>query len=133
MDLENKITDIFKVKDVDSKPRDTNSDLELKKIEQQLNLHLKNKQGLKFNKVSIVNDKSYNEEKFSEVINKEFANKIANKKWKSLPIFLKWQLLQAFFETNQITDKSYIDDIRSKLMKNILEVEYEGQKVIKII
>lgn len=133
MDLENKITDIFKAKDVDSKPRDTNSVLELKKIEQQLNLHLKNKQGLKFNKVSIVNDKSYNEEKFSEIINKEFANKIANKKWKGLPIFLKWQLLQAFFETNQITDKFYIDDIRSKLMKNSLEVEYEDQKVVKII
>lgn len=133
MDLENKITDIFKVKDVEDKPRDTNSILELKKIEQQLNLHLKNKQGLKFNKVTINHDKSYNEEKFSEIINKELATKVANKKWKGLPMFMKWQLLKTFFETNQITDQSYIDNVRSKLMKNSLEVEYEEQKVLKII
>lgn len=133
MDLENKITDIFKAKDVEDKPRDTNSVLELKKIEQQLNVHLKNKQGLKFNKVNIAHDKSYNEEKFSEIINQEFENKIANKKWKGLPMFMKWQLLQAFFETNKITDKIYIDDIKLKLMKNKLEVEYEEKKVVKII
>ena len=133
MDLENKISDIFKAKDVQDKPRDTNSILELKKIEQQLNLHLKNKQGLKFNKVSVVHDKSYNEEKFSEVINQELANKVANKKWKGLPMFMKWQLLQTFFETNEITDKSYIDSVKTKLLKNVLEVEYEGKKVIKII
>lgn len=133
MDLENKIADIFKAKDVEPKPRDTNSALELKKIEQQLNLHLKNKQGLKFNKISIVHDKTYNEEKFSEIINQEFQNKIANKKWKGLPMFLKWQLLQTFFETNKITDKTYIEDIRLKLMKNKLDVEYEGQTVMKII
>lgn len=133
MDLENKITDIFKAKDVEPKPRDTNSVLELKKIEQQLNLHLKNKQGLKFNKISIAYDKSYNEEKFSEIINEELKNKVANKKWKGLPMFMKWRLLQTFFENNEITDKTYIDNVKSKLMKNSLEVEYEQQKVLKII
>ena len=133
MELQEKIADLFKAKDVQQAPCNNNSEIELKKIEQQLNQHLKSKQGLKFKRVTIGHDKFYDETKFSEVIDEELKNKTFNKKWKSLPMFMKWQLLQVFFKDNNIIDTQYIATIRTQLMKNILQVEYENSRVIKII
>jgi hypothetical protein len=129
MDLNEKIQDLFITKDAPNKPRDTNSALELKSIEHKMNLHLKNKQGLKYQKVNFTHDKFYDEGKFSEVIDDEIKSKTANKKWKGLPMFLKWQYLTAYFTDQNITDQNYISNIKKLLMSNKLDVEYEDQKV----
>ena len=133
MELDKKISEIFIAKDVENKPKDTNSQMELKKIEQQLNLHLKDKQGLKFKKVSLIYDKSYDAEKFGHVIDKELEEKTCNKKWKGLPMFMKWKLIELYLEKNNIIDKIYINMIRSKLSQNILEVKYEDKEVLSIV
>ncbi len=133
MNLEKSIKDLFQVKDLKDKPKDTNSLIELKKIEQQLNKHLKSKQGLKYNKISVSANINFDENSFSKVIENEIKQKTDNKKWKSLPLYLKWQLLQTFFTKNNITDDDYILDIKNRLMKNILQVEYENKEVHKII
>jgi hypothetical protein len=133
MDLEKSIETLFQVKDVKDTPVDTNSVGELKKIEQQLNKHLKSKQGLKYKKVNITADITYDSTKFSEVIEDEIKQKTDNKKWKGLPLYLKWQLLQTYFTKNDITDSVYILDIKSRLIKNNLQVEYENKEVHKII
>ena len=133
MNLDKSIKDLFQVKDLKENPKDTNSMIELKKIEHQLNKHLKSKQGLKYNKVSISGNITFDHDSFSEVIEKEIKQKTDNKKWKGLPLYLKWQLLQTFFEKNDITDVAYILDIKNRLTKNILQVEYENKEVHKII
>ena len=129
MELELKIAEVFNTKNAPNTPADTNSVLELKKIEQQLNQHMKNKQGLKYKKICITNDKTYNEKKFTEIIDNELYAKMANKKWKGLPMFMKWQLLEVFMAENNILD---IESIKSKLLNNTLQVEYENKKVLKI-
>jgi hypothetical protein len=133
MELDTKITDLFKAKDVAKKPIDTNSVLELKTIENQLNIHLKNKQGLKFKKVSIAYDKAYNEEKFKEIIDEEINIKIVNKKWKSLPMYLKWKYIEEYLKLSNNIDATYMAKLKSQLMNNTLEVEYENKKILKII
>jgi N-acetyl-gamma-glutamylphosphate reductase len=133
MELDTKIVNLFKAKDVAPKPIDTNSVLELKTIENQLNIHLKNKQGLKFKKVSIAYDKAYNEEKFTQVIDDEINIKIINKKWKSLPMYLKWKYIEDYLKLTNNIDTSYIAKLKMQLMNNSLEVEYEDKKILKII
>lgn len=129
MEIQQKIKDVFTVKDVVNKPIDTNSQIELKTIENQLNIHLKNKQGLKFKKVSITHDKSYNSETFTEVIDEELRNKIVNKKWKGLPMFMKWNLITEFVKLDPTLD---INDIKEKFVNNLLQVDYENNKITKI-
>ena len=133
MEIETKIVELFKAKDVAPPTRDySNSEMEMKKIEQQLNLHMKNKQGLKYKKISIVHDKFYNEDKFSEVIDEELKTKMHNKKWKALPMCMKWSCLQEYFKEHDITNEAFIADVRSKLSRNILQVDYQDKKIIKL-
>lgn len=131
MEIDEKIDELFKVKDAAYKLQDTNSTAELKQIEKNLNEHMKNKQGLKYKKVNIVYDKSYDAEKFGEVIDHEFNTKMANKKWKGFPMFLKWKLLQEYFAENKYDDVN-IAEVKTKLMNNTLLVECDGRKVTKI-
>ena len=133
MDIESKLEKLFVTKDSPNVPKDSNSQMELKKIENQLNLHMKNKQGLKYKKVSLAYDKAYDEEKFGHVIDKELTNKLINKKWKGLPMFMKWRLVDEYLHSQNITDKIYINELREKLSKNNLEVKYEDKKVIEIL
>lgn len=133
MNLNTKIADLFKAKDASEKLRDTNSTMELKTIEHQLNLHLKNRQGLKFKKVSIAYDKAYDETKFSDVINDEIENKTANKKWKALPIYLKWKYIENYLIEENNTDINYAAELKKKLLNNTLDVKYEDKKVIQIL
>lgn len=133
MEIETKISELFRAKDVENRPRDTNSVLELKKIEQGLNLHMKNKQGLKYKKVSLVYNHAYDKDSFSEVIDQELKKKMANKKWKGLPMCMKWKAVQEYLSKNDITDELYIQELRRKLIDNSLEVECIDQTVTKIM
>lgn len=133
MDIETKISELFRAKDVENKPRDTNSMLELKKIEQGLNLHMKNKQGLKYKKVSLVYNHAYDKESFSEVIDQELKTKTANKKWKGLPMCMKWKAIQDYLSKNDLTDESYIQELKKRLIENSLEVECHDHTVTKIM
>jgi hypothetical protein len=130
MEIQQQLTELFKAKDSPGKLHDTNSEMELKKIERQLNIHMKDKQGLKFKKITFTHDRFYDAEKFSVVIDSEIQQKTANKKWKGLPMFMKWKLLEAYFDKNNITDK---EAIKRKLMANELEVLFEDNIVKKII
>jgi hypothetical protein len=132
MDISAKITDLFKTKDVNNTPREVNSDMELKKIENQLNIHLKNKQGLKFKRISLVNDRMYDAEKFTQIIDNELHLKMINKKWNKLPMCIKWQYMKEYMNTNNITDENDITNIRTKLLNNTLEVDYGDNKINKI-
>jgi translation elongation factor EF-G len=133
MEIETKISELFRAKDVEDKPKDTNSVMELKKIENQLNIHMKNKQGLKYKKVSLVYNHSYDKESFSQVIDQELVTKMANKKWKALPMFMKWKAVQDYLSENDITDEIYIKSIKKKLIENKLEVECHDHTVVKIM
>lgn len=133
MDIENKISELFRAKDVEDRPKDTNSVMDLKKIENQLNLHMKNKQGLKYKKISLVYNHAYDKESFSQVIDQELNTKMANKKWKGLPMFMKWKAIQDYLSKNNITDETYIQMVRKKLVENTLEVECHDHIITKIM
>ena len=130
MEIQQQISELFKTKDVPCKNQDTNSEMDLKKIENQLNIHMKNKQGLKYKRVTIMHDRFYDADKFSSVIDDEIKNKIANKKWKSLPMSIKWKVIDIYLNLNNITEK---DEYKRKLLNNELEVDYENGIVTKII
>lgn len=132
MDIQQKIADLFIAKDTQNVPKDSNSQLELKKIEHQLNIHLKNKQGLKYKKVSVVQDKTYDEQKFAQVIDAELRNKTENKSWKGLPMFMKWKLIEEYLSKNNITDAIYITELKRKLGKNTLDVKYKDKEIQEI-
>ena len=64
-----------------------------------MNKHLQSKQGLKFKKISVFNfdeKKDYNESNFGDVVNKEIETKYNNKKWHTLPLYMKWNLVQKY-------------------------------------
>lgn len=133
MEIDQQVSNLFKAKDVLQAPKDTNSEMELKKIEQQLNEHLKNKQGLKFKKVSVTQDRFYDEKKFGEVMEDELEKKVMNKTWRTLPMCIKWKMLQNYMDRTNIVKPEEIDAIKSRLINNTLSVEYSNRAVSKII
>lgn len=130
MDIQERLTELFTSKDVVSKNQDTNSEMDLKKIENQLNIHMKNKQGLNYKKVTIATDKFYDADKFSAVIDGEIQSKIINKKWKGLPLYMKWRLVETYLNNNNIIE---MDEYKRKLQSNELDVVYEDNVIKKIV
>lgn len=128
--------DVVKAK-IDSAKRDT-STFELKTLETQLNKHLKDKQGQKFKKVNVFNfDEKikYEESNFGELINKEIENKYTNKKWHTLPLYLKWKLVQEYLKENNIIDEKIVQNIKNAINKNNVEIityDHTSQKVSNI-
>jgi len=114
------------------------SEFELKKLELQMNKHLKGKKGLKFNKVSIFNfdeKKDYNESSFNNIIDKEIKVKYNNKKWSTLPLYMKWNLILVYLSENNITDSNIINKIKKNLNNNTINLTYDNinNKIINII
>lgn len=140
MEIDLKIDDIFNkvVKTKASTTQDTSS-LELKKLEQQMNQHLKSKQGQKFKKVSIFNfDKNanYDESTFSKVVDSEIEAKYKNKKWSSLPMYMKWKYVQEYLMANDITDNDVIDDIKQSIAKkdeSMITFDHINKQVTNIV
>lgn len=133
MQIEQQIQDLFVSRDAVSAPKDTNSEMELKKIEQQLNEHMKSKQGLKYKRVSITHDRFYDEKKFAEVLDDELEKKVMNKTWRTLPMCIKWKMIQDYMDRSNIVDPQEIESIKTRLMSNKLQVEYSNRAVTKII
>jgi hypothetical protein len=134
--LKNLFDDVVRAK-IDSAKRDT-STFELKTLETQLNKHLKEKQGPKFKKVNIFNydeKKNYEESNFGDLINKEIENKYTNKKWHTLPLYLKWKLVQEYLKENKIVDEKVVQNIKNAINKNNLEIityNHASQKISNI-
>jgi hypothetical protein len=134
--LKNLFDDVVRAK-IDSAKRDT-SVFELKTLETQLNKHLKEKKGQKFKKVNIFNfdeKKNYEESNFGDLINKEIENKYTNKKWHTLPLYLKWKLVQEYLKDNKIVDEKVVQNIKNAINKNNVEIityDHASQKISNI-
>lgn len=97
-----------------------NTELEIKKLQTQLNNHLKNKLGQRYKKVSILDSTSSNceQEAFNDLVNDEMTTKFVNKKWSKLPLFMKWNLVKTYLDEKNITDNKSIKIIKDALTKN---------------
>lgn len=113
------------------------SEFELKKLELQMNKHLQSKQKLKFKKVSAFNydtKKDYNEANFGDIVNKEIENKYYNKKWRTLPLYMKWNLVQKYLVDECITDATIIASVKKSVSDNSIDITYDNinNKVVSI-
>lgn len=139
MELDMKVDDMFNAVAQTKPPKGIdNANVELKKIEHQMNLHLKNKQGQKFKKVSIFNfdDKTnYDEHTFSKVVDLEIETKYMNKKFASLPMYMKWNMVQAYLRENNIEENAVINHLKETLCKggdSIVTYDHINKKVTNI-
>jgi len=132
MELQNKLNEIFY--EPDKKPaKDANSVLALKTIEHQMNQFLKNKKGQKYERISLMKADTNNKELFNKSIDDEIAQKTKNKKWKSLPSYLKWKFVNVYFQKNNITDKAYIERVKKQLdNESIFKYDHVNQEVLEI-
>jgi hypothetical protein len=109
--------------------------MELKVIESQLNKHLKDKQGQKYKKVSVFNfDGKYNydEQSFNDIVSKEINDKYSSKKWPALPVCIKWKLVQAFLEKENIKDPKTRDNLKQMILAKKESCIHYDQKEHKI-
>jgi hypothetical protein len=92
------------------------SNLELKRIENNLNIWLKQKQKMKFEKVSLNNFDPENEDfdKLNDMINSEKKDYSCNKKWNKLTKSTQWRLILEYCEKNSIS-KDDINKMKKKL------------------
>lgn len=98
---------------------------DMQKLEGQLNKHLKDKQGQRFQKVSICNvdnDKVYNEKSMNTMLDNEINTKYATKRWNSIPMYMKWNLVQTYLEENAITSPSIKAYLKNAINTNKLDM-----------
>lgn len=139
MDIDKTLNDMFAMaKESKRVPKKDTSDFELKSIETKMNQYLKNKQKLKYERVSLHNfddKKQYNKEDFNLLIDKEINMKYkTKKKFTSLPLFLRWKLVQDYINTENITDDSIILSYKNLVQNNKLICDYDDidMKILKI-
>lgn len=139
MEIDNKLNDLFTSKKAENQVTKTEkdtSDFDIKNIEFNLNKHLREKQKLKYKKVNICDSDSnhmYDEQELSKRVDEEIYEKFKTKKWSSIPLYMKWNLVKQYLEDNKIDDKQ-IAKYKSKLSSNRLEIEYDHtEKKIKNI
>lgn len=109
----------------------------LKTIEFQMNKHLKDKNGQKFQKVTIdyAAKNNYNADVFDNLVEKEICGTFMNKKWDKLPIYFKWKCIQEYLQKNNIIDTDCVKSFKDKLSSNTLvgiEYNQEKQEITKI-
>ncbi len=98
---------------------------DIQKLEGQLNKHLKDKQGQRFQKVSITNvdnDKVYNEKTMNTMLDNEISTKYATKRWNSIPMYMKWNLIQTYLDENEITTSAIKTFLKNAINKNKLDI-----------
>jgi hypothetical protein len=139
MELDSKLDEMFDATCIAKKDnaRDT-SIVDLKKLETQLNNHLRAKQGKKYKRVGLFNFSEQEEYKnaFNDMIDNEIENKYKNKKWSMLPMFLRWQYTEKYLKDNNIYNKKMI-----KLSKDFINnrddqrFEYDNKEgiILKIL
>ena len=111
MELDSKLDEMFDATCLakQDNARDT-AIVDLKKLETQLNNHLRGKQGKKYKKVTLFNFSEQEDKKnaFNDMIDNEIEAKYKNKKWSTLPMFLKWQYAEKYLKDNNIYEKDKI-------------------------
>ncbi len=148
MEIDNKLNDLFKTKKESKKvvikkdgtsetisvtQKDT-TDFEIKNLEFNLNKHLREKQKLRYKKVTISeNNNMYNEAELSKCIDNEIFEKFKDKKWSSIPLYMKWNMIQQYLEDNHLDDKQK-SKYKNKLSTNKLDVTYDHneQKIVNV-
>lgn len=139
MEIDNKLNELFTEKKTEKqvvKGKDS-TEFDIKNIEFNLNKHLREKQKLKYKKVNICDSDSnhmYNEEELSKRVDNEIYEKFKTKKWSSIPLYMKWNLVKQYLEDNKINEKQ-IPKYKSKLSSNKLDIEYDHteQKITNIV
>ena len=115
MDLDLKLDEMFDATCVakQDNTRDT-AVMDLKKLETQLNNHLRTKQGKKYKKVTLFNFSEQEDQKvaFNDMIDNEIETKYKNKKWAMLPMYLKWQYAEKYLKDNELHSKETVDAVR---------------------
>ena len=116
------------VKTTETTKISTASERDLKRIEKQLNEYLKGKKGRGAERFMLNNfneSTTYDEKKFDDFITREIQTKFTNKKWGSLPLSYRWNLLQDFAK-----DQKYSSDdtkkLKAQLQKNTIQVKYDA-------
>lgn len=133
MDIETRVQQLCDNLKEEKSKKSTDKDMaefELKNIQFKMNKHLQAKQKIKYQKVSIFNyavDTDYNAEKFDKVIQNEIDNKFTQKKWSSIPLFMKWNLVQTYLAENNVVDANAVEIMKKKLMKGELNVQYDHE------
>lgn len=111
MELDSKLDEMFDATCIAKKDnaRDT-SMVDLKKLESQLNNHLRTKQGKKYKRITLFNFCEQEEQKnaFNDMIDNEIESKYKNKKWSMLPLFLRWQYTEKYLKDNNIYNKETV-------------------------
>ena len=90
MDLQKKLDDLF-YKPCTKPVKDSNTTMALKTIQTQMNTYLKNKKGQKYERVDLFKEEKNNTELFNQRMDEEIISSNKKKKWKSLPIYIKWR------------------------------------------
>lgn len=115
MNLESKLDTLFDAACIAK--QDSNRDTainDLKKLETELNNHLRSKQGKKYKKVTLFNYQENQEDKpsFNDMIDNEIEAKYKNKKWSMLPMYLKWQYAEKYLKEKQLYTKDTINRVK---------------------
>lgn len=122
MEIESKVNELFESANkskVSKAPQDVGV-TDLKKLEFQMNTYLKSKHGQKAEKVTAFNfdnKTSYNETTFGQLVDQEIEAKYSNKKWASLPQYMKWKLVQEYFAEKEIKNEESLLQIKNAISK----------------
>jgi hypothetical protein len=140
MDISFKVNDLFA--SIQAKPdaigtQKDISNFQLKTLEHQLNNHLRSKQKLKYEKVTLNNyteDTSFNSNRFNDTINNEITTKFSKKKFSALPMCLRWKLVGEFLAIKGVADPDKIAIIKGSITQNKFTCDYdsENMKIISI-
>lgn len=119
----------FNDKPIKSTNITNNSERELRRLEKQLNEHIKATKGKNANHVKLNNytdDTTFNLKKMNDFIDLEASQKYTNKGWNTLPLSLKWKLVQEYITDNKL--ESALGSLKTQLTKGTLDVSYDRQK-----
>jgi transposase len=120
----------FNKKTVKTPKINCNSERELKRLEKQLNEHLKTTKGKNTDRVRLnnfVEDQQYNQVTMNDFIDREISSKYANKKWSTLPLSLKWSLIKDYASEKKL-DVDTINTFKSQLTNGKIDVEYDNKQ-----
>lgn len=119
----------FNTKPVKVQKVNNGSERELRRLEKQLNEHIKSTKGKNADRVKLnnyVEENQYNTSQLNDFIEKEISNKFSNKKWAALPMSLKWKLLADYAKDNDL-DKTTLYTLKKQLKEGTIDVCYDNK------
>ena len=125
MELESKLSEIFSKTERRSSGGGWNIEAEMQKIQTQYNQHMKKKnkdhQFVKFE----FNKNNYDSDTMNTIANDEIQTVLC-KKWKQLPMYLKWKSVTTYLSKHNLEDQT--SQAKKLLLADKLEVSYDHEK-----